>query len=330
MNETLPPALSVVIVTYNSAHVVAEALGALPDEVEIVIVDNASQDESIARARAVRPKSIVVETGANLGFARAVNAGVARAQGRYLLLLNPDAVIEAGAVAEMLRVLEADVSIGVAAPLVTESDGSLTTLAAGYEPSIGRMFTHATGLSRLARRIPALRGHYLLRGQYKEDALLDVRWVSGGCLFTRRDSWSQLDGLIERWFMYAEDVEFCLRVGDAGQRVVLVPWVHAAHAVGGSSGGEAKIRTMWLENLYDLYQLHYGAKRIRQFTWRAVVATGFTARSLIAGLRAAVSGGVQGYASDHDRRRFLRYASALLAIRRRDETPASDVDGTNA
>ncbi|WJM17337.1 glycosyltransferase family 2 protein [Microbacterium arborescens] len=301
------------MVTYNSAEVVAASLNALPADVEVIVVDNASADHTRSVVLDNRPDTEWVQTGANLGFAPAVNIAAKRARGELFLLLNPDAMIAERAINDVLAVFDKHPDVAVAAPIVVEAGGHLTTMAGGFEPTIWRMFTHSSGLSRLAKKIPLLRGHYLLQGQQKREGLTDLDWVSGGCLFVRRSAWTELGGLTERWFMYAEDVEFCLRIRDQGHRVVLAPWAEAEHAVGGSSSGTSAVRTQWLENLFDLYQMRYRAGFIRSWIWRFVVAGGYAARALV--LRVTFS--ARGDRAAHQR--FASYARAIVSSKRRGE-----------
>ncbi|GGB15099.1 hypothetical protein GCM10011492_00950 [Flexivirga endophytica] len=170
-------------------------------------------------------------------------------------------------------------------------------MPAGWAPTLPRMILHMSGISRLARINFSLRGHYLLRNQVADEMAVD--WVTGACLLTRRDAWNSVGGMTTRWFMYAEDLDYCLRLGDAGWRVVLLGSTEAEHAAGlSSAGNDGRIRTEWIVNLAELYDLHFGRARAKRVAWRAVVASGFLARSAIA-------------RSAYDRRRFRAYGHAV-------------------
>lgn len=311
MNDSRVPRLSVVMVTYNSAGVVARALDSLPHDVEVIVVDNASTDDTIQVIELRRPSARIIASKTNDGFARAVNRGVAEAHSSTLLLLNPDAEIDEKSIAKTLAVLDRDPTVGITAPLVVEGDGTLATLAAGFEPTIWRMFTHSSGVARFSHHRSYLRGHYLMRHRRLDRSPHEVEWVSGGCLFVRRTVWDELGGLTERWFMYAEDVEFCLRAGDAGWRILLIMDATASHVVGASSAGSHSIRTIWLENLFDLYQERYRAGFARQIAWRAVVATGYAARWTVS----RVTDLMARREPSHDTRRFSAYAHAAARVR---------------
>ncbi|MDT0182963.1 glycosyltransferase family 2 protein [Microbacterium sp. ARD31] len=275
--------ITVVVVTYNSAHLLRGCLShlsALDDEVDIVVVDNCSSDGSAQAAREAAPTAKVVERTDNGGFAVAVNEGVRHARGSSVLLLNPDAYITAGALRALAGSLSRQADVGAIAPLVTPSGPVRPTIAAGSAPTIIRMMTHMSGLSTLPLR--ALRGHYAqLRHVLRSSGSIDVEWVSGGCVLVRRAALESIGGLSERWFMYAEDIDMCLKLKDAGWRVALDSEVNATHETGQSSAGQdGRVSTLWLENLFDLYCVRYSPGTFRRTIWLLTTWGGFQARHL--------------------------------------------------
>jgi len=295
---------SVLIITYNSADVVGLALRSIPERVPIIVVDNNSTDSTVEYISSSFPHVTLIQSGENVGFAKAVNLGMRSVSTEFVLFLNPDAKLSEGALETLLETMKADPSLGIVSPLVVEGQGQFRTSAAGFEPDIFRMFTHATGLSRLAGVAPALRGHYLLRDQLDDATERDVLWVSGGCLLTRVAAYQQVGGLTERWFMYAEDVDYCLRVGDVGWAVRVSTRAHATHQVGASSSHEPRVRTEWLRNLFDLYTTRYKAGRLRSRLWLGIVAGGFYLRAALMRIRR----------NPVDERRFTVYASAAKSM----------------
>jgi N-acetylglucosaminyl-diphospho-decaprenol L-rhamnosyltransferase len=264
------PLLSVVLVTYNSAHVVSTALSPLEDvdDVEIIVVDNASSDGTRDVLRARHPGVHVVESPRNGGFAAGVNQGTTRATAPVVLLLNPDARVEWPDLQRCLELFE-DPMVGAVAPRTVQPDGRQAILDAGRAPTIWRCFTHATGLSRLGARF--LEGLYLF--PWQAEGVRAVDWVSGACMLLRRSAFEELGGLSERWFMYAEDVDVCLRAGDAGYRVLLRGDAVVVHEGGASSrtdSGPERANAAWLLNTYDLYCLRYRPGRVRALGWRSV------------------------------------------------------------
>ncbi|WP_295786172.1 glycosyltransferase family 2 protein [uncultured Microbacterium sp.] len=309
------PAVSIVIVTYNSAGVIGSCLDALrrdggaPADAEVIVVDNLSRDDTVSTLHENYPWVRVIENDENAGFSRAVNLGAEHAVGRYLLLLNPDARISAEGVARLSRLLDADPSIGAAAPVLENEGEDVVILAAGHEPSIAKMFLHQSGLSRLGRRWPVLEGHYLFAADL-HGGVRDVDWVSGGCLMVPLRLWRRAGGLTDRWFMYAEDVEFCLRLRAAGLRVVIDAGERARHALGGSSSGvEGAVNTAWIVNLYDLYGWRMARNDLQQWLWRAVVLAGMYGR--LGWFRIAARRRRGDAATAAQIRRFEIYAAAL-------------------
>ncbi|MFC0450884.1 glycosyltransferase family 2 protein [Rhodococcus jostii] len=317
--------ISVVIVTYNSAAVIEHCLAALGSDpaLDIIVVDNDSIDDTIVRVSDVCPHARVIRSEANVGFAGGVNRGVSEARGDHVLLLNPDAVVDAESVFALSRVLDSDDSIGVVAPLLDKPGERLAIRECGRQPDLWRVLCHYSGLSRFAGYSPSVEGLYLLKRHSSADSR-DVDWVSGACMLVRRDTWMRLDGLSRRWFMYAEDIEFCLRVKESGERVVTVPAVTGVHLIGESSTtptvsqapnstvsrapnstvsrapnstvSQAPNSTVsqapnsaWVVNMYDLYKWRISRTRLQNIGWKWAVAGGLFARSAAYRLRATQS-----------------------------------------
>ena len=311
------------MVTFNSEHVVSASLGAIAgsDHLEIIVVDNCSTDGTVELIERDFPDVRVVLNRSNAGFAKAVNLGSSSASAKHLLLLNPDAVITAESVLALSSALDRRADAAIIAPLVADPDGEFATIGAGHAPTIWRMFTHASGLSRLSKRVPILEGHYLFPFNLRSTTS-DVDWVSGGCLLTRRDDWKSLQGLTERWFMYAEDVDYCLRSRAAGRAVILYSDVHALHAVGGSSSSvDGRFSVAWIRNLYDLYGRLPKTNAPKRLLWRTVVRTGFEGR------RAIYAGRYKLRRREADlvnMRRFRAYSRALATTKPTDNSAQMD------
>lgn len=132
-------------------------------------------------------------------------------------------------------------------------------------------------------------------------------------MLVRRSLLTELRGLTERWFMYAEDIEFCVRAKRMGSRVVVDTSVNAEHEVGGSSAGiEGKVGTDWLSNLYQLYLLHFSRNRIAALLWRGSCVLGYGARAVVVSLT-----GLRRPQRRTDAHRFWRYARAAMSMGQR-------------
>ncbi|WP_166788824.1 glycosyltransferase family 2 protein [Cryobacterium sp. TMT4-31] len=275
------PAVSVIVVTFNSSAVIRDCLVDLaePDH-EVIVIDNCSSDDTVRIVTDEFPQIRVIQNKENVGFSRAVNEAAAASKGANLLLLNPDASINSTTVARLAAELDQDASIGAIAPLLGHEGTGIRVIAAGRAPTIWRMFLHQSGLSRLGTKSSFFEGNYLFRNNFSKTPK-DVDWASGGCLMVPASTWVALGGLTDRWFMYAEDVDFCLRVRSSGQRVVVDPRLNAAHAVGGSSATvDGRVNTMWIENLYDLYSWRIAPTRLHAGIWKTVMLSGMLAREM--------------------------------------------------
>ena len=223
------PRLSIVIVTYNSLsqiHVCLESLSAHPPslEHETLIVDNASPDGT---ARAVRQRWThvrVIEPAANLGFAGASNVGIRQACGEFVLLLNPDTMVSAGALDALVASLDARPDVAIVGPRLVDAAGRA-------ELSFGAMIGPLAELRQKLLVAGNNRGAPLL-GAYVNRLTRrarEVDWISGACLLVRRADAEAAGLLDERYFMYVEDVDFCAAIRARGRRVLFTPDAEVVH-----------------------------------------------------------------------------------------------------
>jgi N-acetylglucosaminyl-diphospho-decaprenol L-rhamnosyltransferase len=250
------PRLSIVIVTFNSANDIDACLSSLATHArsidsETVIVDNASSDGTAAYVRARWPAIRVLEPGANLGFAGGTNLGIRQTFGELVLFLNPDAAIRAGALDRLIAALDARPDAAVAGPRLIDANGRA-------ELSFGDMIGPFTELRQKLlvkgndRRLPLVSGYVnRLTRQAR-----DVDWVSGACLLVRRAEAEAVGLLDERYFMYAEDVDFCAAIRARGRAVLFTPAAEVVHMRGKS----ASSRPHATEMAYRRSQLAFYAK----------------------------------------------------------------------
>lgn len=307
---------SVVIVGYNSGHVLPACLKGLTnsDTLELILVDNASSDNTVEEFVRMVPDGIVIKRPTNGGFAVAVNEGARAASGEFIVLLNPDAIIGANELMELFRTLDHNAVAGAVSPVLSSGVSSDATIPAGRAPTTYRMGLHATGLSRLSKYSRAFEGVYLLRA-FVPKQTVEVDWISGGCMVVRRTCWTSLGGLTERWFMYAEDVEFCHRLRSSGSTVLLAGHIFADHRVGGSSKNvDGRTNTVWLRNLYEFYSSSIARSDVSRAAWIGLVSAGFFLRAAVYWSRSLFVGPSQSAA--HRKLRESRlYATALLSRR---------------
>lgn len=230
----MTPDVSVVIVAWRGAAFLPSCLAALRAALgalraEILVVDNASGDGTPEVLRHAAPDARLLSNATNRGFGAAANQGAREAGGRCILFLNPDARPAAGCVEALARALDGPGRPGlVSARLVSQSGAPQPS--AWPEASLVTLAFDALLLRNLA---PRSRVHVL--EVPKGGPPLQVPAVSGACLLVRRDCWLELGGFDERFFLYHEDWDLCLRARRAGWGVLVVPDATAIHDLGGSA-----------------------------------------------------------------------------------------------
>jgi N-acetylglucosaminyl-diphospho-decaprenol L-rhamnosyltransferase len=243
--------LAVVVVAYNSAHVMAGLLESLPAgldglRAQVIVVDNGSTDGGPDQLRDRIDCEVVEST--NTGYSGGINRGVARAEpGVPILILNPDVRLRPGSVPAMLSAL-AIPGTGIVAPQVRGSDGELH-LSLRRAPSIPR----AMGLTKT--RLPLFSEYIYEPEAYRESRLVD--WALGAALLVGRDCHDALGGWDESFFLYSEETDFCLRAADLGFGTRYQPAAVVEH-IGGQSGQSAATHTMQVINRVRLYRRRHG------------------------------------------------------------------------
>jgi N-acetylglucosaminyl-diphospho-decaprenol L-rhamnosyltransferase len=225
--------LAIVIVSYNTREDLAAALGSLlgaPPSAphEIVVIDNGSSDGSADMARGLGGVR-VIEAGRNLGFGAANNAGIRASEGDLVLLLNSDTLVPAGAIDRLAAELAADPGVAAVGPRLVDAAGR-------PELSFGRMIGPFAELAQKAMgRLYASRRRWARRWvERRMSAPRDVDWVSAACLLVRRQAAVGAGLFDERYFMYAEDVDFCAALRALGWRVRYAPSAEVVHLRGRS------------------------------------------------------------------------------------------------
>jgi GT2 family glycosyltransferase len=261
--------LSIVIVSFNARADLERCLSSLhrsPPAAshEIIVVDNASTDQSAEAARAW-PGVRVIESPTNRGFAAANNLGIRQSTGRTLLLLNSDTIVPPGSLDGLLAELDRHADAAVAGPRLIDGEGRA-------ELSFGSMIAPWTEW-RQRRLMRALeRGDVAVRDQVeamtRQERTPD--WVSGACLLVRRADADAVGLLDERYFMYSEDVDFCAALRARGRRVLFTPAVEVVHFRGRSAAtAPAATRTAYRRSHLAFYQKHHPALApiLRLYHW---------------------------------------------------------------
>ena len=226
--------LTIVIVSYNAcAHLekCLESLAASPPSTphQIIVVDNASPDASVAIVRDRWPAVTVIAQPTNVGFAAANNAAIRSSESELALLLNNDTIVPPGAIDALVVRLLARPDVAIAGPRLVDGKGR-------PELSFGRMISPFNELRQkltlaLYRRGVGTVSRWIERETRREQL---VDWVSGACLLVRRADAEAAGLLDERYFLYTEDVDFCAAIRAMGRHVLFTPAAHVVH-LGGQS-----------------------------------------------------------------------------------------------
>lgn len=235
------PELSIVIVSYRCRDLLGDCLDSLAahrDEVDmdVLLLDNASGDDTLAAAEG-HPWVVAEALPQNVGFARANNLGFARASGRAVLALNPDTVVPPGALRACLDELWAHPDIGVLTPRLVDRDGNLDRRCKRGFPTPWSSFCYFTGLDR---RLTGPRSTRYTVGWLPEDRAGDVESVTGAFMLMPAHALREVGGFDEAFFMYAEDIDLCLRFIAHGWRVRYWPGVDVIHVGAGSNAGGSR------------------------------------------------------------------------------------------
>ena len=274
--------LAIIILNYNTRDLLRNCLRSLHAQGDaqphslrttVYVVDNASSDGSAEMVRGEFPAVHLLANRANIGYSAGNNVAL-RQLGfgqepppapdrlpRYALLLNPDTVVPPGALAQMVRFMDARPRVGAAGPRVRRPDGSLDRACRRSFPTPQVSFYRMVGLSRLfprSRRFNAYNLEYL-----PEDAVHPVDAVVGAYMQVRREAILQAGLLDESFFMYGEDLDWARRIKDAGWEVWYNGQVQILHVKEAASSQSAKSRIDFYEAMWLFYRKHYRASTNR-------------------------------------------------------------------
>jgi GT2 family glycosyltransferase len=263
--------ISAIVVSFNTRDMTLDCLRALAASLdgipsEILVVDNASDDDSVAAIRQHFPAVRLIAKETNAGFGAANNEAMRLAQGRFFLLLNSDAFPEKSAIATLLAYMQAHPKVGATGPRLLNADGSLQI---SCHPFPTPLFAWRENL-------------WLTRGyrSWPHDTLRNVDFVIGACMLVRRETWEQVGGFDESYFMYSEEADWQYRMREAGWDRVFLPDARVTH-LGGASGAkeEARIHRHFFESLDHYERKHHGLLGFISF--RAAMAAGCALRTLL-------------------------------------------------
>ncbi|MBI2844036.1 MAG: glycosyltransferase family 2 protein [Armatimonadetes bacterium] len=223
---------------------------------EVIVVDNASSDGSAEEVMRRFPKAVLIANDKNAGFGRAQNQSLERYEGRYFMLLNPDAILpEADTLAKIVDFADRNQGIGIIGPRIENPDGSLQYSARRF-PTVGAGLFRRTPFGKLFPKNRFVKDYIISDWGHRE--VRDVDWVSGAALVIRRETVEDIGHLDPGFFMYCEDVDWAYRAKQRGWRVTYFPAATVVHRIGAASD-QAPVRMIYHfhRSMFRFYLKHY-------------------------------------------------------------------------
>lgn len=281
------PVLSIVIVAYKSRDELPACLASLPGTlldrtVEVCVVNNSPGDSVAEWMAQAFPTMRCLEPGANLGFGRANNFGFRATTGECVLFLNPDTVCTAPALEHCLQRILAEPEVGLISPRLVLADGSMDLACRRSIPTLWDGFCRATGLAAAFPRTALFAGYNLTH--LPADGTYAVGAINGACMLGRRTVLDKLAGsnrdvFDEKFFMYGDDLDLCIRVTHAGYKIIYDGRVQITHLKGQSVAKEYDAMSAAIFDANrEVYLKHFNPKNSRLVRWQWQIAFGLWKR----------------------------------------------------
>lgn len=259
--------LSIVIINFNTPQLTKQCVDSIIKyckgiNYEIIVVDNASTDDSVKRLEKIK-QSLLLRSKINLGFAGGNNLGIHKAKGKYVLLLNSDTIINSKVLQKMVDWMDNNPKVGISTCSLLNEDGSIQGTG-GYFPSLFKVFAWMSFIDDIPFLDTIIKPFHPMHskspykgfGFYGQTRELD--WVTGAFMLTRREVFDNVGLLDEDYFMYVEDVDFAYRAKKSGWKVAYLPKFEITHLGGKSSNKEFPIISEFTA-LKQFYKKHYPA-----------------------------------------------------------------------
>jgi GT2 family glycosyltransferase len=224
--------LSIIIVNWNVCDLLRRCLASIEANrsalsLEVIVVDNASSDESVPMVEQEFPQVHLITSRENLGYTGGNNLGAKEAKGRYLLILNPDTEIVGDALEQMVAYLDRHPAVGAVGPQLLYPDGSVQSSRRRF-PQLATAFFAGTPFSwRWFRDNRFERAHCM--ADRPDDEIQSVDWLVGAALLIRGETWQEVGPLDDQYFMYFEELDWCRRCRDTGWEIHYLPLAQVVH-----------------------------------------------------------------------------------------------------
>ncbi len=252
--------LSIIIISYNTKQLLQNALNTIysqiSSQIEIIVVDNDSQDESPQMVKKYFPNVKLIKNKQNLGFSRANNQGIEHSQGEYILLLNSDTLTQKGALQTIIDFMDSNPQVGIASPKLLNGDGSIQPNG-GSLPNIVSLISWATFLDDLPLIKHLIPQYHQTHPEFF-NSTKPIGWISGAAMVLRRQTLKDIGNLDENIFMYSEDTELCLRAQKANWKIYTIASASVIHLSHGSGSKQRAILGEY-QGLTYIYKKHKSA-----------------------------------------------------------------------
>jgi len=266
----------IVIISYNVRDRLRDCLRNLSGQ-RAIVVDNASGDGSAAMVRTEFPAVELIANTNNHGFAAACNQGIAASTEDFIFILNPDTLVTPTALQTLLDVMQAEPRAGACGPRILNPDGSLQPSCRSF-PTLPRLILDELGFGKLFPHSKFFGGYRMT--WWAHDQLREVDQLMGAALLLRRAALEQVGAFDERFFMYFEEVDLCLRLHDAGWKVLFVPGAEVMHHGGQSARQVLQEATLYrYRSLVAFYRKHYPAWHLTVL--KVVIGVAITMRLIL-------------------------------------------------
>jgi len=283
--------VSVIIVNYNVKYFLEQALHSLKRasrnlQVETIVVDNNSPDDSAGWIRERCPWVKVIANKENVGFSKANNQGMAIAQGRFFLILNPDTILQEDTIEILVRFLEENSEVAAVGPKIIFPSGVFDYTCRRGFPSPWVSFCKQSGLSKIFPKSPRISRYNIT--YINPDVSIEVDALQGACMMVRREVYDTIGGFDEDYFMYGEDIDWCYRMKKAGWRVHYLSTTQIIHYK-----GESTKRSNISRNKYFYGAMHLFVRKHFRSRWEYLfhpaLDLAILFRHLIAGIRRVIN-----------------------------------------
>jgi hypothetical protein len=257
--ETAPPILSILVISYNTREMTLDCLRSVVAETrtpfELIVLDNASADGSVAAVATEFPDIRVIASPDNLGFAEGNNVASRQARGEYILLLNPDTLVLRGALDTLVDFARAHPQAGIWGGRTLFPDGRLNPSSCWRKLDLWALAMRASGLGSAFRGNPVFNAEAY--GGWQRDRVREVDIVSGCLFLIRRETWERLGGFDPTFVMYGDEADLCRRAQAIGLRPMVTPEAEIVHYAGASETVRADKRIRLYRALMTLVRRHF-------------------------------------------------------------------------